>query len=431
MDEVPELAKNVDFTRFTWCDTMGIPRCKVITREALSSMVGCGIGMCSLACVFDASTTPANYPKIADRGYPDVFAVPDWGSWHFAPWSGSDTGSSVAEVMVELHEKDEASTPCGFDVRHVCSTMVDRLKSEFGLELYSALEYEFVVLKDRQKMNEGPHIYSPVRMKKMEKLCFTATERLKKAGIIVEAMNPEFGPGQYEMTMQPAMGVKGADNALMFKQCIRETAMDHDLWVTFMSCPFPSLQNGGHFNFSLWDKDKNNKLHDDQDPDKLSHVGKHWIAGLLKHAPALTAFACQTNNCYNRFFEGGFAAFNICYGHEHRGCMLRVKKSKTTNTFLEFRSPGSAANPYLVMAAVVAAGMDGLRNKLEPPPIGFSPEKQLPRTLEAALDALESDEYMRETLGEDLTEPFLILKRQKDLPVKSQEDQFNFYSELI
>ena len=70
----------------------------MITREALSSMVGCGIGMCSLACVFDASTAPANYPKIADRGYPDVFAVPDWGSWHFARWSGSDTKSSVRTI---------------------------------------------------------------------------------------------------------------------------------------------------------------------------------------------------------------------------------------------------------------------------------------------------------------------------------------------
>jgi len=111
--------------------------------------------------------------------------------------------------------------------------------------------------------------------------------------------------------------------------------------------------------------------------------------------------------------------------------MVRVKSSRSTSTYLEYRSAGAAANPYLVMAGIIAAGMDGLRNKLEPPPIGFNSDHQLPRTLDVALDALEADDVIRGALGEELIEPFLLLKRQKDLPIKDQDQQFTTYSTLL
>ena len=94
---------------------------------------------------------------------------------------------------------------------------------------------------------------------------------MKIAGITAEAMNPEFGQGQFEITMKPAMGLKGPDNAFIYKQCVKETAMDNKVFATFMSCPFEGLQNGGHYNFSLWEGDKN-AFHDDSDPNKLRNL---------------------------------------------------------------------------------------------------------------------------------------------------------------
>ena len=148
------------------------------------------------------------------------------------------------------------------------------------------------------------------------------------------------------------------------KHCVKETAPDLDMNATFLSNPWGSVQSGGHLNFSLW-KDGLNIFSDPGDPDGLSETAKNFLAGLLNNAPAITALICPTNNCYDRFYDGGFAPNNLSYGTENRSCCVRVKHSPSSGTYMEFRSPGAAANPYLVMAGVLAAGLDGLRNKIQ------------------------------------------------------------------
>ena len=174
----------------------------------------------------------------------------------------------------------------------------------------------------------------------------------------------EHGDGQLELTMEPSWGVKAADDAFIYKQCAKETAIDHGIMATFMCNPWLQVQNGGHYNFSAW-KDGVSVFTDNSDPDGLSEIGKNWVAGLMEHAPALTALVCHTNNCYSRFFEGGFAPYHICYAVENRSAMVRIKRAESSGTHLEFRLPGAAANPYIVVLATVAAGLDGLRRKLK------------------------------------------------------------------
>ena len=103
-NEIPELATYCEFTRFTWCDTNGISRCKIIPKESLETINKSGVGMCSLTCVFDANTKPANYPKLVKLGFPDCFMVPQWDTFHWVPWSGS-MPKQVGQVLCQLHEK--------------------------------------------------------------------------------------------------------------------------------------------------------------------------------------------------------------------------------------------------------------------------------------------------------------------------------------
>ncbi|XP_075262171.1 glutamine synthetase-like isoform X2 [Convolutriloba macropyga] len=351
-------------------------------------------------------------------------------SWHLCPWSGTKSSRKVAQIICEMKEKDKDFTPCGFDARYVCRKLLNELKSGFGLDLFSALEYEFAVGKNGKPATSGYNIYSPVIMKTTEDFCFDMCDRLGKAGISLETMMTEHGDGQLELTMKPAWGVKAADRAFIYKQCAKETAIDHGMMATFMCNPWLKVQCGGHYNFSLW-KDGVSVFTDNSDPDGLSNIAKHWIAGIMEHAQAITALVCPTNNCYNRFFEGGFAPYHICYAVENRISFIRVKRSESSGTHLEFRSAGSAANPYLVMVAMVAAGLDGLRRKLNPPPAGFSNEKSIPRTLKAALDALEDDKILRAIIGDELITPFLLSKRAHDIPLESLEEQFTIYSPVI
>ena len=139
-----------------------------------------------------------------------------------------------------------------------------------------------------------------------------------------------------------------------------------------MSNPWGTVQNGGHYNFSLW-KSGQNALSDKSAENGLSELGKFWIAGIMEHAGALTAIGCQTNNCYRRFYVGGFAPIYVCYAREHRMCMLRIKESQSSGTFFEFRLSGAPANPYLLVAAILAAGMDGLRKRIQVSNVFFSP----------------------------------------------------------
>ncbi|XP_075258089.1 glutamine synthetase-like isoform X2 [Convolutriloba macropyga] len=423
--------RDADFVRFVYCDNNGVPRAKTVPRRNYNRLSKPGaIGLPNCLCVMSTTSLLTYYSIANDDGFPDCYAVPDLDTWHLCQWSGSKSGRKVASVLCEMKEKDKELTPCGFDTRYISRKLVKELEIEFGLKLYSALEYEFGVGKGGKPLTAGLSIYVPIFMKEAEDFCYDVSDRLEAAGVYLETLMSEHGDGQLELTMEPSWGVKAADDAFIYKQCAKETAIDHGIMATFMCNPWLQVQNGGHYNFSAW-KDGVSVFTDNSDPDGLSEIGKNWVAGLMEHAPALTALVCHTNNCYSRFFEGGFAPYHICYAVENRSAMVRIKRAESSGTHLEFRLPGAAANPYIVVLATVAAGLDGLRRKLKPPPSGFSDAKQIPRTLESALNALESDKVLCDIIGDDLITPFLLSKRAHDLPLKTFEEQFAAYSHVL
>ncbi|GFN85939.1 glutamine synthetase [Plakobranchus ocellatus] len=192
----------------------------------------------------------------------------------------------------------------------------------------------------------------------------------------------------------------------------------------FMTCvnPKAGLCNGFHHNFSLWDGEDRNLFADPKNPGQFSEFGRHWLAGMVEHAPALTAFSSPTINCYRRS-KHPISPKYADWAYEDRGVIFRVKTEPGGNAYIENRLPSSACSPHLVLAYTLAAGMDGVRRKL-PLPQPRDKSKKLPQSLEEALEALEADTLLKAALGPKLVELFIYTKRVFEV------DEFKAFGDL-
>jgi len=351
------------------------------------------------------------------------------------PWAGK--GSSVAGVLCEtwwgIDNQRQQACP-----RYMARKMCERLESEFNLRIYHASEMEFTVFNDEGKplFDEGC-LYIPQEFAFLEEEFLALSKICEQAGIPVETLQTEFAPGQVEIVLKPTFGIEGADNEFLFKNAVKEILQKPGQRgrATFMSKPIiDKVGNSNHYNHSLWWVRENGKVEeamwDAQTDSGLSKTAQHWLAGILKHSPALTAITNPTVNDWRRLhITGGTrditTPHNITWGVENRLTMIRViARGGGKKTYLENRLPGSSMNPYLALAAQVAAGMDGIRNKLELPAPG--PELNeygvLPTNLEDAVKALENDEVMIEYLGQEFVNWFTDAKR-KEIEIVNQNTE--------
>jgi glutamine synthetase len=231
-----------------------------------------------------------------------------------------------------------------------------------------------------------------------------------------------------------------ADNLQTFRHVIKEVALSQGVFATFMPKPFADQPGSGmHTHLSLFEGDRN-AFFDPDDPLHLSPVGRGFIAGLLHHAPEITAVTNQWVNSYKRLIVGGEAPATACWGHNNRSALVRVpmyKPSKSGSARIEFRSPDPACNPYLAFALMLAAGLRGITRGYELPPgaeddvwtlseaerakLGMLP---LPGSLEAACDAMEASELVEETLGAPVVDYFLRNKRAEWAEYRRQVTPF-------
>ncbi|HZQ06880.1 MAG TPA: glutamine synthetase, partial [Anaerolineae bacterium] len=191
------------------------------------------------------------------------------------------------------------------------------------------------------------------------------------------------------------------------------------MMASFMTKPWiDQSANGCHYHLSLW-RGNRNAFVDTANPDGISEVCKQFIAGLIAHAPALTAFAAPTINCAKRYKLWSFAPSNATWGFENRSVAVRVKATGDDRTHIENRLGCGASNPYLLMAATLAAGIDGIKQGMTPPPAvegvayGMSGVPDLPTRLEAALAALDEDTALKDALGAEFIQLFMAVKRHE------------------
>jgi len=268
---------------------------------------------------------------------------------------------------------------------------------------------------------------------------------LQQVGIQVEVQHHEVGTaGQSEIDIRYDTLLKTADNVMKYKYVVKNTARLAGKTVTFMPKPiFQDNGSGMHTHQSLW-KEGDNLFWDELGYAQISDTARHYIGGLLAHAPALLAFAAPTTNSYRRLVPGYEAPINLVYSQRNRSACVRIPVyyKNATAKRLEFRSPDPSCNPYLAFAAMLLAGLDGVKNKIEPPdPIDkdlydLPPEeavnvKQVPGSLEEVLNALESDhEFMLEggVFTPDVIDTWLEYKRKKELDqVRLRPHPWEFY----
>ena len=371
---------------------------------------------------FGSRAEVTNHREVMEVNFGNAIVRPMPRTLHNLPWAAHDK-YRIGEVFCETfwippYRDGAPQTAC---TRYMARTQLDRL-SALGYQLMSGYEAEFFMFR---KDGDGDMasrpvfsctgFYSSVIMSEHEELMCWMAKCLSGAGVDIESMHAEYEPGQLELATAPKFGIRSADDVFVLKNAVKEMCALRDLHATFMTKPATSEDsNQLHFNHSLWIGERN-AFHD---PVKvhgsLSTVGRHWIAGLLKHGVALSALCRPTVNCYRGFGEWLSPGKTDC-GHENRNTMLRVVTTSPRTTYIENRLPSGAANPYVILAATVAAGIDGLVNRLEPPSDAEDHGEPLPSSLSEALLALEEDKVLCDALGEEFIRWFSSVKREVEI----------------
>lgn len=301
--------------------------------------------------------------------------------------------------------------------------------AELGYSAQLALEPEFYLL-----LPDGTSEYEPVNSTRMFSQAGLAAEHefidyvvdeLREMGVTVAQLGKEYGPGQYEISVRHSDPMNAVDDYFSLKEAVRDLAREHGQVATFMPKPYQEWAGCSlHVHISIWDADgESDVTASEQDDESLSDIGGWFLGGILRHADALTALGSPTVNSYKRLQPGSWAPANTYWGYGNRSGVVRIP-GVGSRRHLEFRSPDNSCQPYLLLAGLLAAGTDGIRNQIEPPPpfqgdIGhLSPDEAarlgigyLPRTLPEALDALEQDEVVGSAVGATALKHFLTVKR--------------------
>ncbi len=411
--------RDIRFVRLWFTDVLGILKSVSIAPAELEGAFAEGIG-------FDGSSIEG-FSRVSES---DMLLKPDPSSFQVLPWRGEEM--PVARIFCDILLPD--GSPSYVDPRWVLKRQLAKA-AQLGFTFYTHPEIEFFLFKEQPAPGEDPvpidnvgffdHSPSPVGQDFRRQ----AISTLEHMGISVEFSHHEGGPGQQEIDLRYADALTTADNIMTFRLVVKEVALEHGMVASFMPKPFSAYPGSGmHTHVSLFEGDSNAFFEPGADL-QLSVLGRQFIAGLLRHAPEITAVTNQWVNSYKRLAGGMEAPAYICWGHNNRSALVRVpmyKPHKGQSTRIEFRSLDSATNPYLAYALILAAGMKGIEEKYELPPateddvwsltdgerraLGLQP---LPGSLRQAMAAMENSELVAETLGEHVFDFFLRNKKRE------------------
>jgi glutamine synthetase len=420
----------LDLVRFLYVDHGGVVRGKATSRSRLEERLATGIGLTVAMQAMSMLDELAPVEGLGPVG--EVRLVPDTASFVALPWAPG-AGAMVAD-LVRLDGQPWQACPRAF-----LKQAVDELAAE-GYELLAAFEPELTLGRRLPGGAEG----DPDRLVPLdESLCFSTTgfglahdyaielvRALQAQGLTVEQYYPELGHGQQELSIRHAPALRAADNQVWFRETARGVAWRQGLWASLAPKPVPDQAgNGAHLHASLWGSGQN-AFWDAGDARGLSEVAYHWIGGLLAHLPGLVALTCGSVNSYRRLAPQTWSSAFVCWGMDNREAAVRVPSRMwgldEASTNLELKPSDATGNPYLALGAYIHAGLDGLRNKLDPGrPVDTDPAalsrrtrsrrgiERLPESLGAALDALEADELLMEALGPLRRTAYLAVKRSE------------------
>jgi glutamine synthetase len=428
--------RGVKFVRLWFTDVAGTLKSVAIAPAEVEGAFAEGLG-------FDGSAIEG----LARKYEADMLALPDPSTFQILPWRGEI--DPTARMFCDIQTPD--GKPAAADPRNVLRRALAKA-SDRGFSFYIHPEIEFYLLKSSQIGPEGPipvdnaGYFDNVPGGTAHDFRRRAVGMLEQLGISVEFSHHEGGPGQNEIDLRYADALTMADNIMTFRTVIKEVAIEQGVYATFMPKPFTQHPGSGmHTHMSLFEGDTN-AFFEAGSQYHLSKTAKHFIAGLLRHAPEITAVTNQYVNSYKRLWGGGEAPSYVSWGHNNRSSLIRVpfyKPDKGNSSRIEYRAIDSAANPYLAYALILAAGMKGIEEEYPLPAesednvwaltdaerraMGIQP---LPQSLDHAIRKLEESELAAETLGEEVFSYVLANKRREWSEYRSQVTPFELKHNL-
>ena len=409
--------RDIRFVRLWFTDVLGTLKSVAIAPAELEGAFAEGIG-------FDGSAIEG-FARVAES---DMLAKPDPATFALLPWRSE--GPGVARMFCDILTPDGAASYA--DPRYVLKRTLTKA-ANLGFNFYTHPEVEFYLFKESPVAGQAPipvdqyGYFDNAPNGVGHDFRRQAITMLEAMGISVEYSHHEGGPGQQEIDLRYADALTTADNLMTFRLVMQEVALEQGLFASFMPKPFRDHPGSGmHTHLSLFEGDRN-AFFEPGSEYQLSKVARSFIAGLLAHAPEITAVTNQWVNSYKRLAGGAEAPSWICWGHNNRSALIRVpmyKPAKGNSTRIEFRSMDSACNPYLALALLLAAGLKGIEEGYELPDgaeddvWGLSESerkamgmKPLPASLDQAIEIMERSELVAETLGEHVFDFFLRNKR--------------------
>ena len=419
-DEVRQLVKNenVHFLRLMFTDLFGASKSVDIPISQLDKLLDNKI-------MFDGSSIDG-FVRIEES---DMYLYPDMSTWLVFPW-GQEHGK-VARVICSVYTID--GKPFSGDPRNNLQRVVNEMQSMGFKNFNIGPEPEFFLFKtDEQgqptmEVNDQENYFDMEPMDLGEECRRDIVLSLEKMGFSVEAAHHEVAPGQHEVDFKYADALEAADNIQTFKLVVKTIAKQHGLYATFMPKPLTGVNGSGmHLNMSLFNQDNQNTFFDEKGDLQLSQTAYNFLGGLLKHVRSLTAICNPTVNSYKRLVPGYEAPVYVAWSASNRSPLVRVPGSRGMGTRLELRSVDPSANPYLAIAAVLGAGLSGLKEKIQPAPevkeniyhMSAAERKakgivDLPDTLHNALKSLADDEVVKDALGMHLYDNFMAAKTRE------------------
>jgi len=406
---------NVKFVRLWFTDVLGFLKSFAVTVNELETSMVDGQG-------FDGSSIQG-FARIDES---DMVAMPDPDTFAILPWRTRETGA-VARMFCDILEPD--GSPHAGDPRYVLKRALQRA-ADAGFTYYVGPELEYFYFSDsngKPKVLDHGGYFDLTPLDIASDLRRETVLTLEEMGIGVEYSHHEVAPSQHEIDLRYTDALTMADSAMTYRLVVKEIALKHQCYATFMPKPLYAENGSGmHTHQSLFRGDEN-AFFDASAEDHLSTVARQFIAGLLEHAREITVVTNQWINSYKRLVPGYEAPIYVSWARRNRSDLIRVpvyKPGKEYATRIEYRAPDPACNPYLAFAAMLAAGLDGIEKGYEcPPPVernvyemtGEEREEagiaQLPGDLSEAVEVAESSELLRRTLGDHVFEKFLENKK--------------------
>jgi glutamine synthetase len=401
-----ELPSDTDTVEFVVGDNYGILRGKRVPAAMAGHAAQHGIGMANVIflwtplCEIREGAPYAN----PDSGFPDMHLVPIPQTLRRVPWRPRTT-----MVLCDAVEPDGSPVPVA--PRNALARVLEKAAA-MGYAVKAAVEIEFYLLdpETRSPLDRDIQCYSIARGASYEAVLAPMRNLLTEFGIPVEACNTEYGPGQFEVNIRYGDAMEAADNAVLFKNGVKEIAREHGLMASFMAKPFNEHSgSGAHIHQSLWARGENAF----SAGGTLSELGRWYLGGLRRHMAELTLFGSPTPNAMKRREPYSFCPLNSTWGGDNRTVGLRVIEGDDSAVRIEQRDGSADCNPYLIIAAQVAAGLTGVEEQIDPGPrfegdaYALEDADPLPTTVPEAIAALEGSELARATFDPLLLEAFI------------------------